>query len=318
MKFYVWTISVLLALSTLSCTSKSDKKAESAEPEETFDIDLADISMRDPFILADPETQSYYIPANGGKNIKMYKSKDLKKWKDLGVVFQPKEDFWGKTDFWAPDLYIYDGKYYLFVTFSSTEGIRGTSVLVADKADGPYEPLVNTPLTPADWMALDGALYVDDEGTPWHIYCHEWLQVKDGEVIAQKLTKDLKTTDGEPVVLFKASQAPWTPDGKEDGNYVTDAPIINKMSDGKLIMIWSSFGKDGKYNIGVCYSEDGVLGPWIHGEESLVDNNGGHGMLFKDFEGNMRISYHSPNDGAPARIIISPVKYENGKFTIVK
>lgn len=316
MKIYAHLVAVfLIALITFSC-SGNVKKETSVEPEEIFDLNIAEISMRDPFIFADPETKMYYVPANGGGKVKMYKSKDLKKWKSLGAVFEPQPDFWGKKDFWAPDLYQYDGKYYLFVTFSDEAGMRGTSVLVSDKVDGPYQPLVNGPLTPADWMALDGALYVDDDGTPWHIYCHEWLQVKDGEVVAQKLTKDLKAVDGEPVVLFSASQAPWTPDNKEDGNYVTDAPTINKMPDGKLVMTWSSFGRDGKYNIGVCYSDNGVLGPWVHGEESLVNNDGGHPMLFTDFDGQLNISYHSPNGGTPARITIEPVKYENGVFSI--
>lgn len=318
MKFYLGLISILMiTINALSCTGNS-KKEIPTEPAEVFDINISEISMRDPFVFVDPETKMYYIPANGDNKIKMYKSKDLKTWKDIGIVFEPAADFWGKTDFWAPDLYFYKGKYYLFVTFSGENKIRGTSILVADKASGPYQPLVNEPATPADWMALDGALYVDDKGAPWMLYCHEWLQVKDGEVVAQQMSEDLKTMVGDPVILFKASQAPWTPDNKKDGNYVTDAPVINKMADGKLVMTWSSFGTDNKYNIGVCYSENGVLGPWVHDEQPLVNNNGGHAMLFRDSDGQMKISYHSPNDGVPARIIIQPVKYKNGKLRIAE
>jgi len=317
MKLYPKTLTILIiALNALSC-SVTNKKETPVEPDEIFDINISDMSARDPFILADSQTKLYYLPVSGGGKIKMYKSKDLKMWKDEGTAFDPKPDFWGKTDFWAPDLYYYKGKYYLFVTFSSEAGMRGTSILMSDKAQGPYEPLVNSPTTPADWMALDGALYIDDNNVPWMLYCHEWLQVKDGEIVAQQLSKDLKTTVGEPIILFRASQAPWTPDYKEDGNYVTDAPVINKMPDGKLVMTWSSFGRDGKYNIGVCYSENGIRGPWVHGEEGLVNNDGGHAMLFRDFGGNMKISYHSPNSGAPARIVISPVKYEDGKLIVL-
>ncbi len=305
------------SLMLISCAS-NQKKERQVEPDASFDIPLSDMSARDPFIFVDPATEMYYLPVNGGTNVKMYQSKDLKMWKSLGVVFQPEDDFWGKTDFWAPDLYLYKGKYHLFVTFSGENKIRGTSILVADEAAGPYTPLVNKPTTPDDWMALDGALYVDDKGTPWHLYCHEWLQVKDGEIIAQQLTADLTETAGEPILLFKASEAPWTPDDKKDGNYVTDAPVINKMADGKLVMTWSSFDDKNKYNIGVCYSENGVLGPWVHDEKPLVDNNGGHAMLFADFDGQMHISYHSPNDGGPARIMIEPVKYENGKLSIIR
>lgn len=318
MKILMRIFSILFFIIITLPSVGNDNKEIPKKPKGGFDIDISDMSARDPFIFADPKTKMYYLAVNGGTNVKMYASKDLKKWKDLGVVFQPKADFWGKTDFWAPDLYFYKGKYYLFVTFSGEDKMRGTSILVAEKASGPYQPLVNAPTTPAHWMALDGALYIDDNDVPWMLYCHEWLQVKDGEIVAQQLSGDLKTMVGEPIVLFKASEAPWTPDNKADGNYVTDAPVINKMPDGRLVMTWSSFGSDGKYNIGVCYSDNGLKGPWIHGKDGLVDNDGGHAMLFKDFQGQMKISYHSPNSGGPARIMIQPVKYENGKLSIVK
>lgn len=318
MKIYLHVFTILfITLNVLACTGSS-KKETPAQPDEIFDIHISDMSARDPFIFADPETKMYYLAVNGGSNVKMYKSKDLTMWKDEGVAFQPQPDFWGKADFWAPDLYFYKGKYYLFVTFSGEDKMRGTSVLVSDKPSGQYEPLVNKSTTPSDWMALDGALYFDEKNTPWMLYCHEWLQVKDGEIVAQQLSEDLKTTVGEPVVLFTASQAPWTPDYDPNENYITDAPVINKMPDGKLVMTWSSFGKDKKYNIGVCYSENGLFGPWVHDEQPLVDNDGGHAMLFKDFDGQMKISYHSPNSGGPARIMIQPVKYENGKLAIVQ
>ena len=69
-----------------------------------------------------------------------------------------RQAFWGKTDFWAPDLYYYEGKYYMFATFSGADEVRGASVLVSDKPEGPFIPLVNRPVTPNGWQALDAAL----------------------------------------------------------------------------------------------------------------------------------------------------------------
>ncbi|MCX7025934.1 MAG: hypothetical protein NT061_00275 [Spirochaetes bacterium] len=48
--------------------------------------------------------------------------------------------------------------------------------------------------------------------------------------------------------------------------------------------------------MGSAFSEGSVLGPWIQAENPLVDADGGHGMVFKAFDGRLFLTYHSPND----------------------
>ena len=108
--------------------------------------------------------------------------KDLSTWKDEGYSFIAKSDFWGQQDFWAPDVYEYEGRYYLFTTFSNAGVKRGTSILVSDSPKGPFTPLVNKAITPSGWMCLDGSLYIDKEGNPWLLFCREWLETIDGEI----------------------------------------------------------------------------------------------------------------------------------------
>ena len=76
-------------------------------------------------------------------------------------------DFGGKKICWAPDLYKYKDKFYLFITLSAPNIKRGTSVLASDRVMGTFQPLVNKAVTPQEWTCLDGSLYVDQEGTPW-------------------------------------------------------------------------------------------------------------------------------------------------------
>ena len=288
------------------------------EPEEVFDLRVSDMHIRDPFILVDRENQAYYMHVNGNKKVRVYKSKDLAMWKDMGIAFAPGGDFWGKSDFWAPDVYSYQNKYYLFITLSAPNIKRGTSILVADKPEGPFAPLVNSAVTPSEWMSLDGALYVDKDKTPWIIYCHEWLEVGDGKVVAQQLKEDLTETVGKPKVLFNASEAPWVGDissGNTTGK-VTDAPFIHTLDNGQLIMLWSSFRKDGKYAIGQATSKSGKLsGPWIQEKEPLNNDVGGHAMLFNDIKGRLMISYHAPNSNTE-RPIIKQVYINDGKVVI--
>lgn len=62
-------------------------------------------------------------------------------------------------------------------------------------------------------------------------------------------------------------------------------------------MIWSSFGEQ-KYAVGLARSKTGkVAGPWEQVDEPLVAANGGHGMIFKTFDGRLMMTIHQPNSG---------------------
>ena len=100
--------------------------------------------------------------------------------------------------------------------------------------EGPFEPFGNVPFTPMDQMCLDGTLWVED-GTPWMVYCHEWVETVDGEMMVRPLKKNLSGPAGEPMRLFCASVAPW----RASDAMVTDGPFLYRTKTGKLLMIWS-------------------------------------------------------------------------------
>lgn len=259
--------------------------------------------------------------ANARPHITAYKSRDLVTWEKAGNAFTATEQFWGKQDFWAPDVYKYRGSFYMLATFSAPGVKRGTSILKAPHPAGPFTPLVNSAATPKDMMSLDGVLYTSADNKPWLVYCHEWLEVKDGRIMAQRLSADLKKTIGKPVELLRAGAAPWagTIKSADTEGYVTDAPFFYRAQNGELLMLWSSFTKQGKYAIGVARSRSGQLqGPWIHDPEPLNTDDGGHAMLFTDFNGQLRISYHAPNTAPNTRVRIYEVKDINGNLTIIQ
>ncbi|MBO9592569.1 MAG: family 43 glycosylhydrolase [Niabella sp.] len=276
--------------------------------------------LRDPFILHDRNSGKYYTYVNNRPSIKAYRSSDLEHWEQVGNVFTADSNFWGKQDFWAPDCYYYKGKYYLFVTFSGSDRMRGTSILVADKPDGQFRPLVNGPVTPRNWMCLDAALYIDKDATPWILFSREWLEVTDGEIYAQRMSHNLRNTVGAPVLLFRASAAPWVKAiySKElnKKGLITDAPFIHRMNNGRLVMLWSSFDRNGKYAMGTAYAPSGnVTGPWIQSDTTLNNDDGGHGMLFYDKTGQLKISYHAPNAGL-GHLIIRNVTIEKERLAL--
>lgn len=270
---------------------------------------LEEIHIRDPFVLPVKEAGLYYLYGTGrplGENgFDAYKSKDLKQWEGPFPVFRPDDAYWGKRDFWAPEVHLYKGRYYMFATFSPEhDGYRGTAILVADSPEGPFQPHSEGPATPSDWAALDGTLFVDEDGKPWMVFCHEWEQIGDGAICAVRLSEDLSCAEGTPETLFHASGASWVNDAMfgERKGLVTDGPWLHRNRGGSLLMLWSSFGEGHRYMTGVAYSASGKLsGPWELVPSPIYDNDGGHGMLFYTFEGTPVLSLHQPNKRALER-----------------
>ncbi len=283
-------------------------------------LDLDDIRIRDPFVLPDPEKGRYYMYANmgnrrrGAKGWECYVSRDLRKWQPPVTVFTPPENFWADRDFWAPEVHRYKGKFYLFGTLSGGSVKRGTQILVADNPLGPFRPHSRRAATPWEWMALDGTLYVED-GKPWMVFCHEWVQIDDGTMNAVRLSDDLSRPLGEPIELFHASQAPWRRPVRE-GKHVTDGPCLHKASNGHLLMLWSSFGKRG-YTVGIARSPSGrVEGPWQQDTQPLFEG-GGHCTLFRTFEGKLMLCLHAPNRGPNERAKMLRVEEKDATLVVV-
>lgn len=265
--------------------------------------------MRDPFVLARPDEGRYYLFGSTdpdiwrgpGTGFDAYIGKDLETWEGPFPAFRPEADFWGKENFWAPEVHEHEGAFYMFASFKAAGRCRGTQILRAKAALGPYFPHSPGPVTPADWECLDGTFYRDDSGEAWIVFCHEWVQVVDGEIWAMRLSKDLRATEGEPVLLFRASEAAWPrPPRRRDGSMnpfsrVTDGPFLHRLRSGSLLMLWSSVAEKG-YAMGYAWSEGGLLGPWKQAKKPLIDADGGHGMVFRAFDGSLNITWHSPND----------------------
>ncbi len=274
-----------------------------------------DINIRDPFIL--PDGGKYYMYGTGGSvnfgenyGFGVYVSDDLVHWSEPKAVFEKKDGFWGTKNYWAPEVHKYGGKYYMFATFKSDTACRGTQILVCDRPDGEFVPLTDGPITPRDWECLDGTLYVDEKGKPYIVFCHEWLQVHDGEMCAMELTPDLKYAVGAPTLLFRASDPAWADKDKVD--YVTDGPFFCKMSNGRPLMIWSSFA-NGNYVEAMAYPEDGnILGKWHHAEKLLFEKDGGHGMIFDSYDGQKYFVYHCPNTASLERPALKKIKEIDG------
>ena len=287
-----------------------------------------EINIRDPFVLVDQGVY-YMYGTRGGRcwgtddGLDCYYSPDLEEWQGPVEVFHRPEGFPADRNYWAPECHYFEGAYYLFASFKSEGRCRGTWVLKASDPLGPFHLLSEDPVTPPDWECLDGTLYVSLEGVPYVVFCHEWVQIADGEVCARRLSMDLSKGEGEPVVLFHGSQAPWsrkhvTKHAERLGTdecFVTDGPFLHRLQDGSLLCLWSGFGEKG-YTEAVARSESGdIFGPWIQEEKPLFEENGGHGMLFQTLDGALYLALHYPNTHLEERPVFYRMRELDGMLS---
>ena len=310
-------------------------------------LKLSDIRMHDPWMVADQASKTYYMYEGSGplassqhrSGVIAYTSKDLKSWSGPHLVFEVPDGSWADpaAGVWAPEVHLYNGKYYLFATLNNYKApiaqpapsgnprsvthidvtyggagwhLRGTQVFVSDSLLGPFRPISDKPIPPSDYMSLDGTLYIED-GKPYMVYAHEWIQLVDGNMEAIQMTPDLSAAVGSPFYLFKASDSPWLGNRHETVNaphpYVTDGPELYRSRSGRLLMLWSSYDK-GSYVEALAHSTSGKLeGPWKQ-DGILVGEDSGHGMIFHAFDGRLMLVLHQPFDGRLARAKIYEVE----------
>lgn len=285
---------------------------------------LNEINIRDPFIV--PYDGKYYMYGTRGLNcwtgekingmgFDVYVSEDLENWSAPAAVFEADDNFWGTHNFWAPEVHYYNGRFYMFASFKSADRNRGTQILISDTPDGTFAPLTDAPITPEEWMCLDGTLYVDNDGEPHIVFCHEHIQVQDGTVCEMQLSRDLKKAVSEPRMLFKGSDPYWA--RKDCSHWVTDGPFLYRGESGRLYMIWSSFTDSG-YVQAACYSDNGdISGNFVHDLPLITDKNGGHGMIFESFEGKTYLVLHSPNENPLERPVLSEITEKDGRLVLI-
>ena len=288
---------------------------------------LTDINIRDPFVL--PFEGKYYMygsrvgtpyeknPWGDQFGFDVYTSTDLENWSAPKCIFETNESFWGKFHFWAPEVHLYNGKFYLFASCKAPERCRGTHIFVCDTPNGTFTPVSKDPATPLDWECLDGTLYIDKKGKPHIVFCHEWLQVTDGTMCEIALSDDLSAPISAPRVLFRASDyvvsKGQTP--VEGKTYVTDGPYFIRCSDQSLACIWSTY--DQSYVELVAKSDNGDIdGNWSIESTPLSAEDGGHGMIFTTFEGERLFIMHKPNKCPLERPVIMKFIDDNGKLSV--
>ena len=250
-----------------------------------------DLHLRDTTICLNDDG-FYYMTGSSGDNIwdlvdgiELWRSKDLRSWDYLGLVWSvDKDGTWEKQRrwVWAPEVHCINHTLVFTYCMTGPGGGGGTGILVSKsgKAEGPYiNPVVaDKPLT----GGIDGTIFQDDDGA---IY---FTNGAGGAL--HKMKPDLSAFDGPPIIT-KSVPVPGGPTrlGHEGA---------------------SLFKANGKYYLGaadtyrgryssICGVAEKIEGPYKLVHEAVPCGAGGN--YFKDKDGNWWCTYFGNDDQSPWR-----------------
>ena len=261
-------------------------------PKSTGLVTAAEHPLADPFIYH--ENGVYYaygtaVPDSEG--IPVMTSSDLVHWrpkagKAKGALALSKADSFGSKWFWSPYVYK-DGNRYV-MSYSANERI---ALAFADTPLGPFRQTEKKPLF--DFGAISGTLFWDEDGRVWMFMA----KFDRGNVVYQvELEKDLSAAKPETMRRLFGATEPW--ELRFPGEFVTEAPSINRIGDVYVLTYTANNYKDQDYALGIATAKS-IHGPWTkyHGNPVMLRYGRyvgtGCNTFFKDVNGQWKSVFHS-------------------------
>ena len=264
------------------------------------------VALGDPFIIYDKPSDTYFLYGTGGtKNgFVVYSSKDLKDWKNDGVIYSNEQaNSWGTKDFWAPEVYNWDNKYYLFYSAHWKENPNNElenykiGVAVSDSPRGPFKDISDKPLFDPGYPIIDANVYVAEDGSKYLYYsrcCYkhpveseiaDWAkekglykEIEESWVYGIRLKSDLSGVIGEPQLLLRPPVSVTDKQAEWESRSVTHGEINRRWTEGSYLfklnnlyyMMYSANHYAGPY-YAVGYATSGSpLGPFVKSDRNPV------------------------------------------------
>jgi len=233
-----------------------------------------DRDFPDPDVVATDEGYVAYATNGAGFTIQQAVSTDLLTWDVVAKDALPTLPSWaspGRT--WAPEVTeVSDGSFVMYLTAANTTpSAQCIGVAAATTADGPFEPVGDSPLVCpiSDGGAIDASTFRDDDGALYLLFKNDgnccgkdtWLQIVP-------LSADGLSLAGEPTKLLKQTE-PW------EGNLI-EAPTLVKRGNSYVLLYSANDYGGPDYATGYAIA-DAVLGPYTKGEQPLLttESSGG-------------------------------------------
>ena len=277
---------------------------KSTEQKITYQNPL-DVKFGDPYVLLASDGRYYMYGTGGVKDgFGCYVSDNLVDWEYKGAVYQGNTpESWAKSNFWAPEVYEKDGKFYMF--FSADWKVNPNDelenfligVAVSDSPTGPFVEISDEPLFNPGYPIIDANVFKDDDGK-FYLYfsrcCYkhpveseiaDWAkeqgmfdEIEESWVYGIELSPDFKSVIGEPVLLLRPPVSMSDQQAEWESRSVTSGEVNRRWTEGSFLikrdgvyyMMYSAnfFGGE-NYAVGYATS-DSPLGPYTKASNNPV------------------------------------------------
>ena len=272
----------------------------------------------------------YYLFTTGGG---IASSTDLIKWKQEKPVFD-KAPGWLTNDvipgtrggggYWAPDIQLVNGTYYLFYSYSAFAKNTSAIGVATNKTLHPSSPdykwvdqgmVVQSVPNRDMWNAIDPNLVMDgNQG--WLVFGSFW-----GGIRMVKLAPDLLSV-AKPEVWYTVARQPRTfaLDDTDPGDGTIEAPFIYKHFQYYYLFVSLDYccrGINSDYNVVVGRSRN-IEGPYVDREGQLLSRGGGTPVAKgNEVWAGVGHSGHYTIDGKSIMIMHAYDKRDNGKSKLL-
>lgn len=241
----------------------------------SFQNDLGIREIGDPYVLK-AEDGAYYMYCTSAPNgFYCWRSEDMVHWGDKKMCYVRKADAWCTDCFWAPEVYCYNGEYYMFYTAKNQENSLRIGLAVASRPDGPFEDLKNEPFLDPGYAVIDANVLFDEDGHKYLYYARDCSEnvtgyLRKSEIYGVQLSDDLRFVAGEPVKLTTPEQAWEKASGDTQWN---EGPEVIRHQDVYYLTYSANYFESPSYSIGYATS-DSPLGPFVKAEENPILTSG--------------------------------------------
>ena len=255
------------------------------------------IALGDPYILLASDG-NYYMYGTGGvrDGFAAYRSPDLVTWDSLGQVYAGNTDSsWAVSNFWAPEVYERDGRYYMFFSADWRENPSNElenfkiGVAVADSPAGPFRDLSAGPLFDPGYPVIDANVFCDNDGRCYLYFsrcCYkhpvesevaDWAreqgmfdEIEESWIYGVELKPDFSGVIGEPVLLLQPptmmsdAQSEWESRSVTSGEVNrrwTEGSVTFRKGDTYYMMYSANFFGGKNYAVGYATAKS-PLGPY--------------------------------------------------------
>ena len=200
-----------------------------------------------------------------------------------------KGDSYGSKGFWAPQVFRYNGKYYM--AYTADEFI---AIASSDSPLGPFRQHKIAKL-PAEIKQIDPYVFFDEDGK---IYLYHVRLTKGNRLFVAELNEELTAIKESTLRECISATEGWENTAHAEWS-VSEGPTILKKGGMYYFFYSANDFRNIDYAVGYATSTS-PYGPWkkyegnpIISREPLKHNGTGHGDLFIDKEGKMRYVFHT-------------------------